>query len=367
MSLGRAIAGLAGGYVKGVQIKSDLDDAKERRGLTALQKQAAELDMDQKKQMAALNQQIGDTVMNFKPASMDDVDAFDSHYNQMEGLLVKQAALTGKDPLAVKTQMDGLRREKYAERVYAATRLLENGNDSGFEILKPVYNRLFKDGNMLMGGVYNKADDTYDIRYQGKDGTEKIRSVPREALVKQFLPMGLNTGDALKLALRDAEETEKRRWEEDQTDKDRTWKSGENQKDRDSRAGIARMQVEGEVRAAGVRRSNAGDDRALDRVERNFDDVRKGLPAAFGFDPKFATPEKRADVNLKVAAGMNIWRETQRQAGLSLSEFEVAEVIDGIASGKADVRPIPGRAGFYGVQVGSTRAVVPEGIIKPKQ
>ena len=201
MSLSAAVAGLAGGYVKGRQIKADLEEKEQTRGLRELQRQSAELTLNRERDMADLSKQIGDKVMSFAPQSLDDIDAFDNHYNQLEGLLVKQASIAGKDPLAVKTQMDNLRREKYAERVFAATKMFETGNEAGFEILKPVYNRLFKDGNMLMGGTYNKVDDTFDIRYMGKGGEEKTVSVGREALVKQYLPMGLNTGDALKLAI----------------------------------------------------------------------------------------------------------------------------------------------------------------------
>lgn len=364
--LAAAITGFVGGYAKGKQIKSDLEDAESRRGLQNLQKQSAELTIEREKQMADLSKQIGDKVMNFKPAALDDVDSFDTHYNEMEGLLVKQAAIAGKDPLAVKTQMDGLRREKYAERVFAASKMFETGNEAGFEILKPVYNRLFKDGNTLMGGVYNKVDDTFDIRYMGKGGEEKTVTVGREALVKQYLPMGLNTGDALKLALKELEVDEERKFQTGRDTAKMEFQAGEGAKDRASAEKRTGMQIAGEKAVAGIRRSNAGDDRQIERDEKNEDDVRKGLAAAFGFDSKFSTPDKLAEFNTKATAGMNIWRATKKYADQSLSEYDVATIVSGIQSGKARVAPAPGLKGFNVVDFGGARAVVPEGIVRLK-
>jgi len=364
MALGAAIAGLAGGYAKGVQIKSDLEDAKENRGLKALQKQQAELELDRNKQMADLSKQIGDKVMNFAPQSLDDVDAFDSHYGQLEGLLVKQAAIAGKDPLAVKSQMDSLRREKYAERVYAATRMFETGNDAGFEILKPVYNRLFKDGNMLMGGTFNRADDTYDIRYMAPGGEEKTVSVGREALVKQWLPMGLNTGDALKLALKDIETQESRRFETQRDATKMDFEGVQTDKKLGVKVGIAAADRASQERIAGARttastqeRETGRDDTALTRFDSN-------LAGALGYDPKYATEKSRQRFEKDAVPATSIFKATNDIARVRLTANEAVSVLKAVREGSADVRPIPGRPGFMAVQAGTTRAVVPAGMIE---
>jgi len=367
MSLSAAVAGLAGGYVKGRQIKADLEEKEQTRGLRELQRQSAELTLNRERDMADLSKQIGDKVMSFAPQSLDDIDAFDNHYNQLEGLLVKQASIAGKDPLAVKTQMDNLRREKYAERVFAATKMFETGNEAGFEILKPVYNRLFKDGNMLMGGTYNKVDDTFDIRYMGKGGEEKTVSVGREALVKQYLPMGLNTGDALKLALREIEQTEANKFQTGLLDKKLKAQAEEGDKDRANRTGIARMNVEGEVRAAGIRAQNAADREDASDNRQTLRDFQKGLETAFGYDPKFTDPEQRSKFNTNSAAATNIFRSTRDVAGTTITPSESVEIIEGIRSGTADVRNIPDLPGYRAVQVGSTRAVVPASMITPQK
>jgi hypothetical protein len=245
--------------------------------------------------------------------------------------------------------------------------MFETGNEAGFDILKPVYNRLFKDGNMLMGGTYNKADDTFDIRYMGKGGEEKTVSVGREALVKQWLPMGLNTGDALKLAMREIEQSENRKFEEGQLDKQLKFKGDEGQKDRDSAERRTGMQVDGEIRAAGIRVKNSADAADAQDGRRNLEDFKKGLETALGYDPKFTDDKRRSTFNTNAAAATNIFRATRELDGRSLTPNEAVEVLEGIKTQRAEVRQIPNRPGYYAVRVGSTTAAIPASMIKPAQ
>lgn len=369
MSLGAAIAGLAGGYAKGVQIKSDLEDAKQQRGLRDLQKQQAELTLDREKQISDLRNQTAQAISGFQAASLDDVDAFNNHYKTLENLVVKEATLAGKDPVAAFQSMETLRRDKFAERVFAANQMLQMGNDAGFEILKPVFNQHFKDGQMLMGGTFNKAEDSYTIRYQDQEGNDKIMSLPRQQLMDNLLLKMLNPADAAKLMMRDRELAKTQEFEAGQLDKKLTFQGEEGEKDRGLRRDLSASEIRSRERIAAIESSGREDreDARLSRLTEN--DIRKNLPTAFGFDPKYQTAKSSEAFNRKATAAMNVWRTTNRLGGRSLSEYEVASVVNaldagtGYTVGKREDGSIDVRNGMVDVRVGSTRAILPEAML----
>jgi uncharacterized protein YihD (DUF1040 family) len=120
-------------------------------------------------------------------------------------MAARQAILANKNPLEVEEFMNKARKEKFSERVMQATSLLKAGDESGFEVLKPAYNKMFNDGRELLGGTYNKENDTYDLRYKDKDGTERGYNVGRAQLTDNIVPLALNPADAAKYHLQNKE------------------------------------------------------------------------------------------------------------------------------------------------------------------
>lgn len=57
MGIGAAVSGFAQGLGQGLKLRSDLDDAEERRGLTKLQKEAAQLDLQKRRDEQAYEQE----------------------------------------------------------------------------------------------------------------------------------------------------------------------------------------------------------------------------------------------------------------------------------------------------------------------
>jgi hypothetical protein len=367
MSLGAAIAGLAGGYAKGVQIKSDLEDAKQQRGLRDLQKQQAELELDRNKQLEDLRRQTSEAVSNFRAASLDDVDSFNNYYGTLEGLIVKEASLSGKDPVAAFQSMEALRRDKFAERVFAANQMLQMGNDAGFEILKPVFNQHFKDGQMLMGGTFNKALDSYSIRYQDREGNDKMLELPRQQLMDNLLLKMLNPQDAAKLMMRDRELEKSQKFESSQLDKKLASSAEQGALDRSSRFGIAQMQTAAELEAAGVRAATGRQDREVGRDDAALKNFDSNLAKALGFDEKLPTESGRKRFEQDAVPATNIFRATNDVARVRLTANEAVGVLNAVRDGSAEVRQIPGRPGFLAVQAGTTRAVIPAGMIRAEQ
>ena len=367
MSLGAAIAGLAGGYAKGAQIKSDLEDAEQQRGLRGLQQQQAELELDRNKQMADLSRQMGEAVTNFKAASVDDSQAFDGYYNNLTGLLVKQANLAGRDPMQAVEIMENLRRNKFAERITAATSLLDTGNEAGFEILKPVYNRMFPDNNMLVGGIYNREEDSFDIRYQDKDGMEKVRTVPREMFTRAILPRALNPGDAVKLTAQRQDQANEQRFQRGILKDKQEFDAGQSALDRSSRFGIAQMQTATELEVAGARATVGRQDREVGRDDAALKNFDSNLAKALGFDEKLPTESGRQRFEQDAVPATNIFRATNDVARVRLTANEAVGVLNAVREGSAEIRQIPGRPGFLAVQAGTTRAVIPAGMIRAEQ
>jgi hypothetical protein len=367
MALGAAIAGLAGGYAKGVQIKSDLEDAKESRGLKTLQKQQAELELDRNKQLADIRGQTSNAISGFQAASLDDVDAFNNHYKTLENLVVKEATLAGKDPVAAFQSMEALRRDKFAERVFAANQMLQMGNDAGFEILKPVFNQHFKDGQMLMGGTFNQAENTYTIRYQDQEGNDKMTTLPREQLMDNLLMKMLNPADAAKLMMRDREMTRTEGFQMGLLDKKQGFQAVESAKDRGLRVDLSAAERESQERIAGARTTTSTQDREIARDDaalRNFD---SGLEGALGYDPKYPTEKGRQRFEQDAVPATNIFRATNTVDRTRLTANESVSVLKALRDGSARVERIPGNDGFLRVFAGTTKAVIPAGMIRVEE
>jgi len=368
MALGAAIAGLAGGYAKGVQLKSDLEDAKENRGLKALQRQQAELELDRNKQLAQVRGQMSEAIRGFQGADLNDTQAWDAQANALEGLFVQEASLAGLSTYDALKNFRELRNNNFSEQVFAAAQFIERGDPAGIEMLKPIKNRFMPDGNMLMGGVYNKTDDTWDLRYQDKEGNDRIISMPRAELSRS-LPLYMNIGDAGKLMMQRQLKEDDQNFQTGMLGKKQEFEGVQTDKKLGVKVGIAEADRESRERVAGVEAENREnrEDARLSRLTEN--DIRKNLPIAFGFDPKLQSPKASETFNRKATSAMNIWRNTRDLGQRTLSEYEVASVVNaldagkGYTVGKREDGSIDVRSGMVDVRVGSTRAVVPEAML----
>lgn len=368
------LGALGEGFVRGIRIGSDLADSEKRRGLQDLQMKREQAAIDKEQQLSELRTQIASEVSNFKPAGPDDIDGFNGHYERLTPLLMRQAALSGLDPTLVQQSIDDRRKSKYAERLYTALGDIQAGNPMGFEKLKPLY-QSFKDKGDMIGGAYDQKTDSITLNFVppgGGDGKPQSMTLPREVFVRQALGY-LNTGDAIKFDVKEAYERRKTEQgqafetgmlekkitaEAEQRDQDR--KSREKISSNDNAAAERRAVISGEfgVTAAKARAGVSGDERTAARYEKNYDDFRKELGTAFGYDPKNPLQPKGAleAFNQQAAAATEIWKASAR-SGANLSASEVRQVMEGVAQGKEQT--ISEKDGWRLVQVGNTRAVVP--------
>lgn len=375
------IGGFAKGFANGLRLQSDMQDAEEKRGLMALQKQGEQLRIDKETAMADLSKNMGVEQKNFIDRSgeyegLDDVKAADLNYTRMGAMLKQQATLAGKNPFEVDESINKLRKERFSERVMQGTNLLRAGDDKGFDVLKPVYNSLFQDGSELLGGKYNKDSDTYTLNYKDKNGQEQTRDVKREQFTEGMIPLALNAADAAKYMMQNKEMEMKVK----ENEKDRTLKASEGEKDRSNRTGIAligerganeraKMSLEGTKYAAdkGVEGRVASATTA--RNEKNLDDVQKEYNIAIGFTESRSgifSPGEISQMNVDRAEAMNMYRLTQQHTNQNLTGGELRMLQDAIRAGKAKVK-VDQASGLAGVEYNGVRGILPAATFAPKQ
>lgn len=382
MALGAAISGLVQGIGQGIKLRSDLDDAEQRRGLMDLRKKNEEIDLQTKTELREIGNQLGNEIKLFNEREdRESPDAIDGHYTTVGALMKRQAVLAGKDPLAVDKTINDMRKEKYQEKIFGASRLLANGDDSGIEVLKPVFNKMFKDGNTLVGGAYDKETDSFNLTYTNKNGEQLTRSVPREKLANDLVPLALNVADAAKLNIKATEDDKDRKSREGISDKDRTSRENVAAADRTSRENVAgadrtsrermnnadnatRVEVAGislegtkytadkGVEGRGISRQNARDD-------KDYDDFQSQINDALGWNKNnpLVTPQQLEKRNKDAAAMTGIFNTTREVGGKKLSAYEVAQIARGIEGGTAKFTE---QNGYTIVDVGGVRGVLPK-------
>lgn len=369
--IGSALGGFAKGYTQGLKLRSDLDDAEERRGILGLEKQAKQLAIDNEKAFADLNKQISTEINTFNEMpNKDDPTQFDAHYGRLGGLLKQQAVLARKDPLEVDKSINAMRKDKYAEKIYQAASLLQSGDDSGINVLKPVFNNMFKDGNTLQGGTFNKDTDSFDLTYVNKAGETVNRSVKREDLANRIVPLALNVADAVKLDIKAREDEKQRNFQSVEGDKTRDFQGKQNDKDRGlkvklneddnkTRLQTSAMGLQGTMYAADKGAESRVAGRANAREDKDYDDFQTQINDALGWNKNnpLVTPEDLSNRNRDAAAMTGIWNTTRDVGGKKLSAYEVAQVVKGIQGGKAKFSE---SNGYQIVDVNGVRAVLPK-------
>lgn len=369
--IGSAIGGFAQGFAGGVRLKSEMEDAEARRGLMGLQKQSAQLALDNETQFADLSKQIGAEINAFNTLpDKDDPTQFDAHYTRLGGLLKQQAVLAKKDPFEVDKSINAMRKDKYAEKIYQASSLLQAGDDSGLQVLKPVFNNMFKDGNTLQGGTFNKETDSFDLTYLNKAGETVNRSVKREELANRIVPLALNVADAVKLDIKAREDEKDRKFKAGENDKDRDFKGKENDKDRGlkvklndddnkTRITTANIGLKGTIYSADKGAESRSTARANGRDDKDYDDFQGQINDALGWNKNnvLSTPEDLARRNRDATTMTGIFNATREFAGKKLSAYEAAQVAKGIENKTAKFTE---SNGFTVVDVGGVRAVLPK-------
>jgi len=359
------IGALAEGFARGLRLSSDMQDAEKRRGLMDTQEQREKQQIEREKELAGIRTEIANEVSGFKPSGPDDVDGFNAHYDRLKPLMMKQAALSGVDPLLVEQSVDDKRRNKYAERLYTALGDIQAGNAAGFDKLKPVYNQMFKDNGTLLGGAYDQKTDSITMNFTAPgdaNGKQQSVTMPREAFVRQAFAY-LNTGDAIRFEAKDLAEQRKTKQEQD-------FQSGQTDKKIASAEKIAkeenasRERVGASNNAAHIRGAEIGAvdraGRALNaREEKDYNDFQAQINDSLGWNKsnRLVTPDQLAKRNKDAAAMTNIFNTTREVAGKKLSAYEAAQVIKGIEGGTAKYAD---KGGYTIVDVGGVRAVLPK-------
>lgn len=213
--LGAAIGGFAQGAAQGLKLRSDLEDAASKREFMGLQGQKLQQEVDEGAQFAELQKNMALETNNYvkgegayAPAEGQKYDptapdVVDNYYNRLGAFAKQQAILAKKNPLEVDEFMNKARKEKFSERVMAASQMLTMGNPEGLDMIKPQFKQMF--GVDMTNATYNKDTDSFDIAYKGKDGADGTRSVKRQAFAEGLLPLALNPADAAKFAMQNKE------------------------------------------------------------------------------------------------------------------------------------------------------------------
>lgn len=382
MALGAAISGLVQGVGQGIKLRSDMEDAEQRRGLMDLRKKNEQLDYDTKVEIRSLQDQIGNEIKLFNEREdRETPDAIDGHYTKVGALMKRQAVLAGKDHFAVDKTINDMRKDKYQEKIFAASRLLANGDESGVEILKPVYNKMFKDGNTLVGGAYDKETDSFNLTYTNKNGEQLTRSVSRDKLANDLVPLALNVADASKLAMKAEEDKKEREFKAGENKKDRDFKGGENEKDRAlkveegkqdrglkrelsnsdnaTRVQVAGIGLEGTKYSADKGAESRINAKKEGRDDKDYDDFQSQINDALGWNKNnpLVTPQQLERRNKDAAAMTGIFNATREVGGKKLSAYEVAQLVKGI---DAETAKYTQKDGYTIVEVGGIRGIMPK-------
>lgn len=386
MGIAAGLGALGEGFVRGVKLGSDLSDAEQRRGLQGLQMKREQAAIDKEAQFNDLSKQLSQEYSDLRdgkgayaPAEGQtynpaDPRVGDIHYSRIEPLLKQQAALSGKNPELVSKELRDLRRERYAENVFRAAQLFDAGDvDGGTAVLQPLYNRVFTDGTDVKGVAYNKANDSLSMTLL-RDGKESVVDMPRAKLVDMLTYGALNTGDAVKLRMQRSEKAEDRKFEAGEKEKDRGLRK--DLSEADNKAAMQRTQatVTGGIRQAEIGRESRQNNAANLREDRAEDDVIKGLPLAFGYDPKnqFQADGERDLFSARSSQAMSIFQATRGLGFQPPDQYGLATIVRGLEKDpktgrpsipKENVREVQGRPGFFAVKYKGVEAIVPPGII----
>lgn len=207
-----AIAGLAKGFMQGVRLRSDLDDAEERRGLMKLQKEQARLQLDEGNEKKLARTEAADLIKGYQ--SGDDKYGFvknedgsydpnnaanlNRYYDLSEKSAMRVAVAHGQDPYKAANEVRNFRKSGFQEGVNMAAGLYSIGDFAGGDAaLKRVY-PLVRDGQTFLGSQPVEGDPSkVNMRYR-VDGTGEERSyvADRDTLAKRLLPLAMNITDA---------------------------------------------------------------------------------------------------------------------------------------------------------------------------
>ena len=371
MGIAAGLGALGEGFIRGIKTGSELADADKRRGLMDLQAKQAQLNVDRDTKMNELSSQLANEFTAYRdgtgayaPAEGQTYDrtstqAADLHYSRIQPLLQQQAILSGKNPALVEKELKELRREGYAEKVFQAAQLLEAGDvENGSKILQPLYRKMFPDGTDVKSVAYDKAKDSLSMVTMS-DGKESLVEMPRSKVVDMLNYGALNTGDAVKLKMREKEKALDRDFESTQTDK-----KLKNAKEISAADNASRERVGAGHDAA----SRYAADKSVDarraaganaREDKDYDDFQTQINDALGWNKNnpLVTPEQLQARNRDAAAMTNIWNTTRDVGGKKLSAYEVAQVIRGIEGKTAKYAE---KDGYTIVDVGGVRAVLPK-------
>lgn len=377
--LAAAFGGLATGLASGLKTGSELKDAQERRGLMQVQRESEQLKLDNANQMRDINNKLLEETQNWQkgqgayaPAEGQTYDggseaAADLHMSRIEPLLRQQAVLAGKSELEVDRAVKETKREQFAERSWRAAQLLSQGDASGLDVIKPAYNKIYKDGRQLEGGSFNANDDSFTMNYKDeKTGETKSHTVKRDVLVNNYMLGALNPTDGVKLTMQANENA-----------KDRKLKADEGDKDRSNRVQVVGIQEAGANKRSSAQNETSvkvatigADSRTTARLNaadlKDSDDFKKEFDTSLGFSQQRAgiySTEELTQLNKDRSEGYGMYDATQRYMGTKLSGAQVKILQDAYRSGQATIKVDP-KTGYAGVEFNGIRGILPPGVLQ---
>lgn len=231
MGIGAAISGFAQGAAQGIKLRSDLDDAEQRRGLMRTQQKTAELtnqltegQIARENERKAIREEgvaltkaysTGEDAERFgfvlsedefgnKKYDPNDPANIRRNYDLNKDLTRRRAIAFDRNPDADVSALEDLQKKRYQERLNTAVTLADIGDWSGFNrAMKSVYSD-FQDGRQFTGSKVFDSDKGKMVTMYYTD--EKTSSPGEYTVPLQNLSViarqGLNLNDALTHRLR---------------------------------------------------------------------------------------------------------------------------------------------------------------------
>lgn len=212
MGIGAAVGGLAKGLAGGMKLKSELDDAEERRGLMGLQRKAAQQQIDEQDEKAAARSEAAGFIKGYAEGNTDlgfvrnEDGSYDPNlpanvarnYDLQEQSARRVALAYGQSPTKAAAEVRTLRKEGFQEGVNTAAQLYGMGDLAGGDAaLSKVY-PLIRDGRTFLGSQVDPNDPKkIALRYRlDKTGEESSMSTTLDEVSKRLLPLAMNLTDA---------------------------------------------------------------------------------------------------------------------------------------------------------------------------
>lgn len=233
MGIAAAIGGFAEGAAKGIKLRSDLDDAEQRRGLMKIQAEGAQLQnaaargqLDREEERKRLREEsveiakayatgegaekygfvLDEDEFGYKKYNPNNSQNVRRNYELNKDLTRRRAIAFDRNPDADVSALEDLQKKRYQERLNQALVLSDQGDWAGFDrAMRSVYND-FEDGRQFTGSKRSEDGKNVTLYFTDeKTGQPGEYTVSKDNLAN-IARLGLNLNDTLTHKLKTREQ-----------------------------------------------------------------------------------------------------------------------------------------------------------------